>query len=485
METTNNKPTICLNRVKLEGKTYLKLFFKKNEDIYKRIRQNDWIVYKMEFKAYCIDDNPTNIGIVKDLFSDIAYVSTNYLEWSSMRRPIVKPNNIGRNKQNQHSLEKRDLLPKITMFPFEGVKGSIVGFKLFFPRELLHKINDEEPFHRNKHLGIWQFHANKTAFLKALNFLIPNYSIKINADLKISDLLVRRTLLEQSYLKNSWYKKCPIKFLEHIQLHNYSNSTFTTYHNMVLRYLNAFRDKTLIQINSFGENEIDYFHKVWMQNDAPSSSLINQSVNAIKLYYKVMGSKEIDLSGVERPLRNKMLPSIYSREEVSKILMSIDNEKHKLMIFLIYSAGLRISELINMHVEDILFDRKMVLVRRSKGRKDRYTILAETALTMLQEHIKNENPRQYLFEGQFGGRYSDTSLRKILTRAKHKAGVETRGSIHTLRHSFATHLLENGTDLRYIQELLGHSSSKTTEIYTHVSTLNIGKIKSPGDMINL
>jgi len=484
MESTLTKPTICLNRVKLEGKTYLKLYFKRSEIIIKRIRQNDWIVYRMEFKAFCIDDTPINIGIVKDLFWDIAYVSTNYLERRT-NNPIVKPNNIGRNYQKQHSLEKRNKRPLITLFPFEGAKGNIVGFKLFFPRELLKRIKQEEPFFRNRDLGIWHFPASRSTFMKALGFLMPLYTIKINADLRISDIRIRRVLLEQSYLKNSLYKNCPLEFLEYMQLHNYSNSTFTTYHNMVLRYLNAFRGNTLMQINSFGEKEVDNFHKIWMQNDAPSSSLINQSVNAIKLYYKVMGSKEIDFSKVERPLRNKMLPSIYSRDEVRRIISVIDNEKHKLMIFIIYSAGLRISELLNLLVVDVLVDRKMVLVRKSKGRKDRYTILADTALKMILSYIDKESPKKYLFEGQFGGRYSDTSVRKILNRAKEKAGVETRGSLHTLRHSFATHLLESGTDLRYIQELLGHSSSKTTEIYTHVSTLNIAQIKSPGDMINL
>ncbi|MBL7105162.1 MAG: tyrosine-type recombinase/integrase [Bacteroidales bacterium] len=155
------------------------------------------------------------------------------------------------------------------------------------------------------------------------------------------------------------------------------------------------------------------------------------------------------------------------------------------MIFLIYSAGLRISELINMRKEDILVDRKMVFVKGGKGKMDRYTILAESALELMNDYIKEYKPEKYLFEGQYGGKYSSTSLRKILHRAKTKAGVTTPGSVHTLRHSFATHLFENGTDLRYIQELLGHSSSKTTEIYTHVSTLNISQITSPGDMINL
>ena len=198
-----------------------------------------------------------------------------------------------------------------------------------------------------------------------------------------------------------------------------------------------------------------------------------------------MSNKEIDLQAIHRPMRNKTLPNVYSREEIRKIIKSINNLKHRTMIFLIYSAGLRISELINMRVEDIMVDRKMVLIRRSKGRKDRYSTLADSALEMLTRYIIQSKPTNYLFEGQFGGQYSSTSIRNVLHAAKKKAGVRTMGSVHTLRHSFATHLLENGTDLRYIQELLGHNSSKTTEIYTHVSTLNISKITSPGDLINL
>ncbi|MCD4697941.1 MAG: tyrosine-type recombinase/integrase [Bacteroidales bacterium] len=231
--------------------------------------------------------------------------------------------------------------------------------------------------------------------------------------------------------------------------------------------------------------EIDTYHKIWMQKSAPSASLINQSVNAIKLYYKVISKQAINLEEIHRPMRNKNLPTIYSLKEIKRIIECITNHKQKTMIFLIYSAGLRVSELVSMKVEDILFDRRMVSVRNSKGRKDRYSTLADSALSMLSDYIKKYKPEKYLFEGQYGGKYSSTSIRNILHRAKEKACVKTPGSVHTLRHSFATHLLENGTDLRYIQELLGHKSSKTTEIYTHVSTLNISQIKSPGDLINL
>jgi len=321
--------------------------------------------------------------------------------------------------------------------------------------------------------------------MKALEYLIPEYSIKINSELKISDLKLRLMLLEQSYKKDKYFISCPIEFLEYMQLHNYSRSTFDTYHNMILRYLNTFKGHSLSQINNFGVEEIDTYHKIWMQNSSPSSSLINQSVNAIKLYYKVVNKILINLEDIHRPMRNKTLPTVYSLAEIRGIFGCIQNTKHKTMLFLVYSAGLRVSELISMRVEDILVDRKMILIRQSKGRKDRYTTLASAALAMLRSYMKEYKPEKYLFEGQYGGQYSSTSVRKILHTAKRKAGIATPGSVHTLRHSFATHLLENGTDLRYIQELLGHKSSKTTEIYTHVSTLNISQITSPGDMINL
>lgn len=292
-------------------------------------------------------------------------------------------------------------------------------------------------------------------------------------------------LLEQSYIKREDFKSCPFQFAEYMQLHNYSKHTFNAYHHLVMRYINTFKEHRIIQINQFGVKEIDNYHKLWLQQSSPSPSLVNQSVNAIKLYYKVITNESLDLKNVHRPLKDKLLPKVYSRKEVSSIINSVENLKHKTTLLLIYSAGLRVSELINMRVEDILVDRKMVFIRKAKGRKDRYTTLADSALNMLTEYMIQYKPQRYLIEGQYGGQYSSTSIRNILHAAKKKAGISTFGSVHTLRHSFATHLLENGTDLRYIQELLGHRSSKTTEIYTHVSTLNISKITSPGDLLNL
>ncbi len=485
MENKHNRPIIYLKIIDYEGKKYVKLFFKRTQKIMDRISRNDWIRFSVSLNSFCMTYSSANIGYVDELFKDIATVSLDYLYNNRDSRPKISPNSIGSNGYHQRALIKRGELEKVYLFPFEKKGRKYVGFKIKFQKEQHEKMLSWEVINWNSEIRIWYFGATRGCLHKVIVALIPNYTIMINTDLKISDIEIRRLLLEQSYEKNKNFISCPITFLEYMQLHNYSRSTFNTYHNMVIRYLNTFKGRGMLQVNRFGVVEIDRYHQTWLQISSPSASLINQSVNAIKLYYKVVNNKLVDLSEVHRPMRNKVLPSVYSLDEVEKILGCIKNKKHKTMLFLIYSAGLRVSEVLNMRIEDIKFDRQMILIRKSKGRKDRYSTLAVAALDMLTEYIQDYKPENYLFEGQFGGQYSSTSLRNILHAAKKRAGVKTQGSVHTLRHSFATHLLENGTDLRYIQELLGHSSSKTTEVYTHVSTLNISKITSPGDLIKL
>lgn len=476
---------IYLNRAKSGSSSVIKLYFKADKAIYDRIRHNDWIEYDIEHKVYCIADNEIVIGLVKDLFSDIAIVSERYINAQARENPKIEPISIGNFMYTIQALEKRELTESITLFPFEDEGKKLIGFRKHFRNDISQKLLHSKLFTRDKKTEVWQFRASSYYLKKAIDFLLPTFHIKINSALSINDLSIRKLLLEQSYKKDFQFKSCPIEFLEYMQLHNYSLSTFSTYHHLVLRYINSFKGNNIKQINGFGIMEIDTYHKLWLQQNNPSPSLINQSINAIKLYYRIRGNKSIDFSEVHRPLKNKLLPKVFSREEIACIIGQIDNVKHRTLIMLIYSSGLRISEVINIRVEDILFDRKLIFIRRAKGRKDRYSLMGETALTMLAEYIRQEKPEDYLFEGQFGGQYSTTSIRNILHTAKRKAGVKTVGSVHTLRHSFATHLLENGTDLRYIQELLGHRSSRTTEIYTHVSTLNLSQITSPGDLIKI
>jgi len=179
------------------------------------------------------------------------------------------------------------------------------------------------------------------------------------------------------------------------------------------------------------------------------------------------------------------LPAVLSEEEVISILRQIINLKHKCIIYLIYSGGLRLSEVVHLKISDIDSHRKVITINGAKGKKDRISLLSDAVLALLREYYKQYKPKEWLFEGQKGGKYSPKSVQKIFQAACIKSGIKKHATIHTLRHSFATHLLEHGTDLRYIQELLGHKNSKTTEIYTHITKKGWDKIESPIDYLEI
>lgn len=178
----------------------------------------------------------------------------------------------------------------------------------------------------------------------------------------------------------------------------------------------------------------------------------------------------------------KELPEVLSKKEIKRIINVTKNYKHKALICLIYSSGLRVSEVIRLKLKHIDSDRKMVYIKDAKGKKDRYSILSKRAIALLRRYVKKYEPQKWLFPGQKENKHlTERSLQKVVKKASKKAKIKKDVSVHTLRHSFATHLHENGVDIRYIQKLLGHKSSKTTEIYTHVSKFDINNIKSPLD----
>jgi len=261
----------------------------------------------------------------------------------------------------------------------------------------------------------------------------------------------------------------------------YSYKTVKGYIYYNKDFLN-FTDKEPSEVN---DDDIKDYLLYLAEEKESATATINQAINALKFYYGATLKKKF-VYEVRRPRKDKKLPVVLSQEEVARILSSVGNIKHQVILMLVYSAGLRVGEVVRLKIEDIDSDRMLIHIRGAKGRKDRYTMLSETALNILKEYLGQYRPGNWLFEGARSGRYLSTrSAEKIFEHACQKAQIGKDVSVHTLRHSFATHLLEGGTDLRYIQEILGHKSSKTTEIYTHVSTQSIGKIKSPLDSLNL
>jgi integrase/recombinase XerD len=269
------------------------------------------------------------------------------------------------------------------------------------------------------------------------------------------------------------------KFSDWLNSKRYSPNTIKTYTEGLKSFFLFFKEKPISEITN---DDVIYFNTKFILQNKLSSSYQNQIVNTIKLYFTTILDTKIEIDKIHRPRREKVLPNVLSKEEIKQILNAHANLKHKTMLSLIYSCGLRRSELINLKPADIDSKRGIIIIRQSKGKKDRIAPLSPKILEMLREYYIGYKPKLWLFEGQNAGeQYSEYSLQSVLKQALKKVGNKKPVTLHWLRHSYATHLLESGTDLRYIQELLGHNSSKTTEIYTHVSTKSLQQIKSPFD----
>lgn len=278
------------------------------------------------------------------------------------------------------------------------------------------------------------------------------------------------------------YKQCPDDFILKLKELRYSSSTEKTYKNALEDYLNYHHS---IDIDKLNEGHIQSFLRHLVMERNVSTSYQNQAINAIKFYYERVLGGQRKTYFIDRPKKEKTLPVVLSEEEIILILKSITNKKHKAILMVIYSAGLRISECVQLKIKDIDSNRMQIRIEQSKGKKDRYTLLSIKTLNVLREYFKEYKPKEYLFEGQSGGVYSVRSIQNIFRDTVEKAKITKKVSVHSLRHSFATHLLENGTNLRYIQSLLGHANSKTTEVYTHVTTKGFEQLKSPLDKLDI
>ncbi len=272
------------------------------------------------------------------------------------------------------------------------------------------------------------------------------------------------------------------KYKQMLSLKRVSQFTCKCYLSMFQRFLSHFNGRDINQVN---KNEImDYL--LWeIERNNISMSVQNQLVNAIKYYYEKVLGRPREIYDLPRPRFGKPEPVVLNGHELSAIFSGVKNIKHRCIISLIFSAGLRRRELINLRLQDIDMERKIIHIHSGKGNKDRISILAETTEKHLDEYIKYYKPTYWLFEGGQGKQYSTESVWKIFDKLKKQSHIEKRGNVHLLRHTFATNLLEAGTDVRYIQKLLGHSSLKTTEIYTHIANNNLSKIKSPIDQLGI
>jgi site-specific recombinase XerD len=280
-----------------------------------------------------------------------------------------------------------------------------------------------------------------------------------------------------SALTQAWIT-VPASYHEALSTMRYSEATVKNYESQFKAFLSFIYPKTC---ESIEEKDIRRFLHYLVEHRRVSVSTQNQAVNAVKFYLERVQRGDRKTYYIERPRKETKLPTVLSEEETMALFEHTGNLKHKCILFFLYSAGLRMSELLNLTLADLDANRGLIYVRSGKGAKDRVTLLSKVALQFADDYCKQYQPRRWLFEGPGQQPYSARSVNSIIKRSAKRAGIHKNISAHTLRHSFATHLLERGTDLRYIQSLLGHESSHTTERYTHVTKKGFEQLVSPLD----
>jgi integrase/recombinase XerD len=268
---------------------------------------------------------------------------------------------------------------------------------------------------------------------------------------------------------------------EQLRIRRYSFRTIKSYKNAFKAFLMYFTD---FEPNKLTDIHFRKFLLMMIKEHKISESYQNTIINAIKFYYESVLNQERFFIQNIRPRIPTHLPNVLSEEEVVRLINCIENVKHKAIIMLIYSSGMRLGEVVNLRIADIRLDDKTIFIKDAKGKKDRYTILSDNIIAYLKKYTDIYEPKYWLFEGLTGGQYSERSVQAIFQKAVKESNVNPYATVHTLRHSFATHLLEHGTDLRQIQQLLGHNSIKTTEIYTHITDVLKNKLRSPLDNLN-
>jgi integrase/recombinase XerD len=292
---------------------------------------------------------------------------------------------------------------------------------------------------------------------------------------QISDWSVSKEVLAKIHVVNQEEFE---KYVNMMYLKGYSENTIRTYSLEFAQLLYILKS---VSVQSLSPEKLQSYFLYCIKELKLSENQIHSRINAVKFYFEQVLHKEKMFFDIPRPQKPLQLPKYLNSREIKKLFEATDNLKHRLILKLCYGMGLRVSEIVNLKISDIDSQDMKVMIRRGKGKKDRYVNLPESILEELRTYYQAYRPKEFLFEGQFGGAYSVRSAQMVFKNVMKKVKVKKQIGIHGLRHSYATHLLELGTDISHIQKLLGHSDIKTTMIYTHVSDKNLAKIKSPLD----
>jgi integrase/recombinase XerD len=358
----------------------------------------------------------------------------------------------------------------------------------FFPYNIaLVQLCKDAGMHYSKTHRCWYLENNPKNYYEIKNrfegkaTIIEKELINSFATRKVGERLTQRKVKlvdELNPIAEGWIKKIE----QFLSSRRYSEHTRRTYITALKQFFLYFGDMDPLDI---ANDEIHHFNHMHIVPQGYSVSYQRQIISAIKLFYSYAKGHQMDLGKVIYPKKERKLPKVLSTEDIKGMIENCSNLKHKTILMTFYATGMRMNELLNLKVADIDSKRVVINIMLGKGKKDREVPLTPVLLKQLRTYFKAYRPKVYMFEGQTGGMYSAASVNHVVKDACEKAGIKRQVSAHMLRHSYATHLLEMGIDLRYIQTLLGHRSSKTTEIYTHVSTSKLKLLKNPLDDLGL
>lgn len=468
---------VYVKEVELSGKKVFSYTFKKDRDLFKRLLSFPQINY-LKNEKLIISSADSYILEYMELNNNGEFRVIRSGLYEREVRKVLEAKTVDPERWDlpKYDVRKRAEIKQIN---YEGIQYfMLVTDHVLFTKKLVADL--KEIIYHRKYAAFFIPNSEKY-LLRLLAKCKGNLYLTVHQMVSFKSLFVQSRFWMQLYREDVQIEDTYLLMLKSA---NYSMNTIQNYFSLFLHF-EYFCSRKNLDKKELKSDQVNSIVLEISTMNRHSVSMRHSMINAVLYYYKKVLGRHDYVNGIIRPKNENKLPHVLSKEAVLSILKNTDNLKHRTMLSLTYASGLRVGEVLQLRVKDIDSKRMLIAVRGGKGKKDRIVMLSQKILILLREYFQEYKPKDYLFEGQYGARYSEASLRKVLQKACIKANVLERPTLHWLRHSFATHLLEAGTDIRYIQQLLGHASTKTTEIYTHVSTKHIGMIQSPLDQLEI
>ncbi len=481
------KKKVTLKRFFHREKERIGIFFGFDEGLKDTVKRIPGVVYSSTNKCFYTADTEADLKNIIRVLKEVAEIDISGLTHSRNLQQHPEPDRIENPIKNDSDsrIEKEKSAPQRSLsgsveFRISEESGSLViRLPIPYDSKWLSELRSFRGRY-DKSRREWYFTWSKmTCDSLADYFSKEGVQVILKKEKVSSDLKTERKKAHQEINERSFGSQVS-EGLElmaaYLDEKRYSVRTKEAYLSMMEYFFRYFNSTLPDEISG---DEISEFLQAIVIKLGYSAAYQNQMISAIKTYYQVNGPGRINIDILSRPRKRRSLPKTFSKEEVGRILNAPGNLKHKLLLWIVYSCGLRRSEVINIRMKDIDRSRSIIHILEGKGKVDRIVPVPAKVFQKIDEYLTSYSPLEYLFEGQTGGRYSSESVYRVFKQALRKAGIKKEVGIHCLRHSYATHLHENGLDIKYIQELLGHKSTRTTEIYTHVSRRNLVAVRSP------